>query len=147
MTLTSSGFFDLSQINVGRIGVRPADGISGIAIVSQSAQHLTLSMLIAGTATAGTRTLFILNSQDETVVALDLTLNVGQNVCNPSCTSPAICRNNTCVTPPPPTPPPVCNPACDEEATCVSRNQCVDRCSPHCGAGLVCRGGRCVRAQ
>ena len=144
VTFTASGFFDLSQVRVGQMGVRPADDISSLKIVSQTAQHLTLSFQVAATAVAGVRTLFITNSQGDTVVALDLTVNVGPGVCTPQCTSPNVCSNNVCV--PPSTPPVVhqCTPACDNDHNCVG-GRCVDFCTPHCsGATPFCDGGRCT---
>jgi hypothetical protein len=135
VTITTSGFFDLSQVTPSQIQVRPADGVSNFAITGQSAQHLALSFDVADTAVAGTRTLSISNSSGGPSVALDLTLQLGPNVCNPSCVSPAYCQSNQCVTPTPP--PPDCNPACEGSSTC-KYGQCVDKCSPHCGVGKVC---------
>lgn len=143
VTFTTSGFFDLSQVKIGQIGIRPDDDISNLKIERQSAQHLTLSFQIAGTAAQGIRTLFITNSQGDTVVALDLTVNVGPGVCNPQCTSPNVCRNNVCVSS---TPIPVrqCRPACDDDHNCVN-GRCVDRCTPHCGGTTpFCEDGRCT---
>jgi len=145
VTLSTSGFFDLSQITEAQIGIRPGNDISNIQIKSQTAQHLMLSFDIADTAAAGTRTLFITNSQDETVVALDLTLNIGGNVCNPRCTSPRFCRNNVCVSSGSNPVPRKCDPACSEDDDCIN-GRCVDRCQPHCRPPTpFCESGRCVR--
>jgi len=43
VTITTSGFFDLSQVTPSQIQLRPADGVSNFAITEQSAQHLALS--------------------------------------------------------------------------------------------------------
>jgi hypothetical protein len=142
VTLNTSGFFDLSVITEAQIGIRPGTDVSNIQIKSQTAQHLVLSFDIADTAVPGTRTLFITNSQDETVVALDLVFKVGVNVCNPKCVSPKFCRNNVCVSPRPP--PPQCNPECDDDHRCVG-GRCVDLCQPHCRPPTpFCEGGRCT---
>jgi hypothetical protein len=134
VTITTSGFFDLSQVTVSQIQLRPADGISNFAITEQSAQHLALSFDVADTAAPGTRTLSISNSSGGPSVALDLTLKLGANVCIPNCVSPAVCQNNQCVTH---VPPPQCNPACEGESSCVN-GRCVDSCNPHCTGGMVC---------
>jgi hypothetical protein len=134
VTITTSGFFDLSQVTPSQIQVRPADGVSNFAISEQSAQHLALSFDVADTAAPGTRTLSISNSGGGPSVALDLTLKIGQNVCIPNCVSPAVCMSNQCVTH---TPPAQCNPACQEESSCVN-GRCVDSCNPHCTGGMVC---------
>ncbi len=134
VTITASGLFDLSQVTPSQIQLRPADNVSNFAITEQSAQHLVLSFDVADIAAPGTRTLSISNSSGGPSVALDLTLQLGPNVCNPSCVSPAYCQSNQCVTP---TPPPHCNPACEGESTCKN-GQCVDDCNPHCGFGQVC---------
>ena len=134
VTITTSGFFDLSQVTPSQIQVRPADGVSNFAITEQSAQHLALSFDVADSAAPGTRTLSISNSSGGPSVALDLTLKLGPSVCNPSCVSPAVCQSNQCVTH---TPPPQCNPACQGESSCVN-GHCVDSCKPHCTGGMVC---------
>ena len=134
VTITTSGFFDLSQVTPSQIQVRPADGVSNFAITEQSAQHLALSFDVADSAAPGTRTLSISNSSGGPSVALDLTLKLGPSVCNPSCVSPAVCQSNQCVTH---TPPPQCNPACQGEFSCVN-GHCVDSCKPHCTGGMVC---------
>jgi hypothetical protein len=134
VTITTSGFFDLSQVTPSQIHVRPADGVSNFAITEQSAQHLALSFDVADTATSGTRTLSISNSGGGPSVALDLTLKLGQNVCTPSCVSPAVCENNQCVTH---TPQPQCNPQCEGASSCVN-GRCVDSCNPHCTDGKQC---------
>jgi hypothetical protein len=134
VTITASGFFDLSQVTPTQIQVRPADGVSNFAITEQSAQHLVLSFDVADTAAPGTRTLSISNSSGGPSAALDLTLKLGQNVCIPNCVSPAVCQSNQCVTQ---IPQPQCNPACEGESSCVN-GRCVDSCSPHCAGGMVC---------
>jgi hypothetical protein len=145
VTFTTSGFFDLSQIQSAQLGIRPDDDISNIQIVRQTAQHLTLTFQIADTAGAGTRTLFITNSQGETVVALDLILKVGSSVCSPHCVSPKFCSNNVCVSPPPPPPPPrVCNPDCDPDSERCVNGRCVSQCTPRCRPGQFCDHGRCT---
>ena len=144
VTFTTSGFFDLSQVKIGQIGIRPDDDISNLKIERQSAQHLTLSFQIAGTAAQGIRTLFITNSQGDTVVALDLTVNVGPNVCNPQCASPNVCRSNVCVPPSGPIHVRQCVPDCGDDTHCVN-GRCVDFCNPHCGgARPFCQDGRCT---
>jgi hypothetical protein len=146
VTFSTSGFFDLSQIRIAQIGIRPGNDITNLKIERQTAQHLTLSFQVAGSAATGVRTLFITNSQDDTVVALDLTINLGANVCNPACTGSQVCRNNVCV---------AqggggggihqCSPACGEDTHCVN-GRCVDFCNPHCsGATPFCVAGRCSR--
>jgi hypothetical protein len=141
--LSTSGFFDLSVITEAQIGIRPGNGVSNLQIKSQTAQHLTLSFDIADTAAPGIRTLFITNSQDETVVALDLVFQPGPNVCNPSCVAPKFCRNNVCVAPVQ-TIPHTCNPECDEDHQCVN-GRCLDLCRPHCRAPTpFCDHGRCT---
>jgi len=134
VTITTSGFFDLSQVKPSQIQLRPADDVSNFTITEQSAQHLVLSFDVADIAAPGTRTLSISNSSGGPSVALDLTLKLGPNVCNPSCVAPAYCQSNQCVTN---TPPAQCNPACEGSSTCKN-GQCVDDCNPHCGFGQAC---------
>lgn len=120
--LSVPGFFDLSQVDLSHIGMRPNQGVSNVRINNATAQHMSLSFDLSPDTATGTRTLFVNNSSGANVIALDLVVKIGSDICRPACTSPARCVNNACVTPvtPPPSPPPRCIPAC------VSPRQCID---------------------
>jgi hypothetical protein len=144
VTLNSAGFFDLSQVTASQIGLRPGDGVSNIQIVSQTAQHLTLSFQLADAATPGVRTLFINNGSGATLVALDLTLRLGANVCIPACGPSQICMSNRCEDRPPP--PVSCSPKCDDDFQDCVNGKCVNyTCTPSCRTGYGCnRRLQCV---
>lgn len=146
VTLSASGFFDLSQVRASQIAIRPSEGVSVIQIVSATAQRLTISFRISEEAATGTRTLLITNSGGATVVALDLALRLGLHICRPACEAtqtcrenrcvgcaspcqePLVCRGNACVAPPepPPPPPPLrCTPACRPGFECREGNTCL----------------------
>ena len=118
VTITASGFFDLSEVGPSQIGIRPSEGVSDIRIINQTAQRLSLSFGLAEDTPVGTRTLFIKNNSGVTVVALDLNFKLGPSICRPPCEAPSRCSNNVCVRPPPPPPPPVCNPPCRAPRVC-----------------------------
>jgi len=117
------GSFDLSQVDLSHVGIRPNQGVSNVRIDSATAQHMSLSFDLSSDAATGTRTLFVNNSSGSNVIALDILLKLGSNICQPACTSPAQCVNNVCATPhppPPPPPPPRCTPACVPPRQCIN---------------------------
>lgn len=139
VTISASGFFDLSQVRESLIGIRPTQGVSNIQIESATAQRLRLSFTLAPDTVTGTRTLFINNSNGTTIVALDLELKLGALFCQPACRDPLVCRANVCVRPE------GCNPPCDDGFSCNQFNRCVTpRCQPPCASGSVCESGRCI---
>jgi hypothetical protein len=134
--ISTAGFFDLSQVDLPRIGIRPNQGVSDVRINSATAQHLSLSFNLSEDTQTGTRTLFINNNQGETAIALDLILKIGSNICRPACNSPDTCSGNVCVTSGGgghpgggggPSPPPRCDPQCRPPQQCVAafpKNKC-----------------------
>lgn len=124
VTITASGFFDLSEVSESQISIRPSQGVSQIQITGATAQTLTLSFELAADAAVGTRTLLIKNNDGATVVALDLLLRLGPHICRPPCELPFRCSANVCVGPPPPPPPPQCRPPCRPGFFCSEFGQC-----------------------
>jgi hypothetical protein len=134
VTLTSSGFFDFSEVLESQISVRPANGISNVKIVWASAQQLRLSFNVAEDATTDqVRALLIKNNAGATIVALDLAFRLGTNICRPACVAPQRCDNNVCIG---------CSPACAAGERCegtVCRR--ADACP--CSVGAFCDNGVC----
>jgi len=146
VTISASGFFDLSEVLEPQIGIRPSQGVSNVQIESATAQHLVLSFQLARSTIPGTRTLFIKDSHGTTVVALDLILKRGA-FCEPDCQAPLVCRDNVCVSPPPSPPPFGCHPPCEDGLVCRG-NRCIQlQCRPACRPTQICENGRCVIAK
>jgi hypothetical protein len=144
LTVSSTGFFDLSQISTSQVAITPGDGISGLRISNPSAQSLILSFDLASTASVGQRTLSI--SVDDVTVSLKLAVERGPPPpCSPqNCRAPSTCVSGVCTAPPrrecgpsncrPPRQcndegacvrPPVCNPACRPPKECQPGNRCA----------------------
>jgi len=143
LTLTTSGFFDLSEVRPSQVGIRPNQGVSNLKIVSATAQRMVLSFDLSGDASPGTRTLFIKDQRGGTAVALDLVVKRGPNICRPECVPPQVCTNNVCKLPPN-----VCDPACTSGQVCRN-NRCIpdpDFCDPPCNDKTCerCVNRRCV---
>jgi hypothetical protein len=124
VTISASGFFDLSEVTESQISIRPSQGVSQLQITGATAQHLTLSFDLAADASIGTRTLLIRNNDGATVVALDLVFRLGSHICRPPCELPFRCSANVCVGPPPPPPPPQCRPPCRPGFFCSEFGVC-----------------------
>ncbi len=143
LTLTTSGFFDLSEVRLPQVGIRPNQGVSNLKIVSATAQRMVLSFDLSGDASPGTRTLFIKDRRGGTAVALDLVVRRGPNICRQECVPPRVCTNNRCQLPPN-----VCDPACTSGQVCRN-NRCIpdpDFCDPPCNDKICarCVNRRCV---
>src|SRR5262245_18906807 len=67
LTLTTNGFFDLSQVSVSQIAINPRDGISGLRVSNASPRSAILSFDLAAQAPSGQRTLSI-EANDVTVL-------------------------------------------------------------------------------
>lgn len=146
LTLTSSGFFDLSEVRVPQVGIRPDEGVLDLKITSATAQRMALSFKLSEAASPGVRTLFIKDRNGVTVVALDLVLQRGAHICRPACEPPKRCRNNQCVLDPD-----ICIPDCKPCERCRN-NICVAlRCDPPCREGanppVICECGVCVELK
>lgn len=146
VTLAASGFFDLSEVRASQVGLRPNQGVSNLRITSATAQRMELSFQLSEDATPGTRTLFIKDRNDVTIVALDVFFKLNPRICRPACVSPIVCRDNRCFLPGD-----VCTPGCDRCENCIA-NRCVEkRCTPACNSNATppefCECGICVRQK
>lgn len=139
VTISASGFFDLTEVQQSQISIRPSQGVSNLKITWATAQQLKLSFTLAEDAAIGVRTLLIKNNSGETIVALDLALRLGPHICRPACPSPQTCVGNVCVG---------CRPPCPEGKTCVG-SVCRPPprppiCIPPCPSIQICNEfGRC----
>lgn len=146
LTLSTSGFFDLSEVAPSQVGIRPSEGILDLQIKSATAQRMELAFKLSDAAAPGTRTLFIKDRNGVTVVALDLVVKLGAHVCRPACEPPKHCRDNQCILDPN-----ICTPGCEPCQRCRN-NVCADlRCNPPCKGTTVsppefCECGLCVPA-
>ena len=140
VTLSSSGFFDLADVQDGQISIRPNDSVTNPRIVSATAQRLTLSFQIAPDARPGFRSLLIRNNAGATIVAVDIAFHLGPHVCRPACQSPQRCENHVCTG---------CSPPCGDNERCEGTVcQPVSRCDPPpCSIGFICKNDRCVRPR
>src|SRR5262245_4838395 len=55
VALFSAGFFDLSEVKLSQVGIRPNDGVSNLKIESATAQRMRLSFKVSSDASIGTR--------------------------------------------------------------------------------------------
>jgi hypothetical protein len=140
LTLTTNGFFDLSQVTPSQISVTPSSGISGLRVSNASPQSMILSFDLSSAATVGQRVLSI----EANEVTVSIKFMVERALCNPSnCRAPSTCVNGVCTPPPPPAcSPSNCRPPrrC-EDGVCVRPVVCIPRCrapTPFCDNG-VCR--------
>ena len=141
VTISAPGTFDLGAVQKGQISIRPSDGVSNLRIVFATAQQMRLSLAVSDAAETGVRSLLIKDSAGATIVALDIALRLGPNVCRPACQAPQTCANNVCIgcNPPcgegkrcvgtvcrpiSPPPPPVCRPACQPPKVCNDFGRC-----------------------
>jgi hypothetical protein len=138
LTVSSTGFFDLSQVRASQIGINPRDGISNIQVGNAAPRQMTLSFTLAGNAAAGDRSLSF--TVDEVTISLKLKVVRDQPVCSPrNCAPPKTCEGGVCVAP-----------KCDE-STCSKPRTChgficrLGRvCTPRCRNDQFCDDGRCV---
>jgi hypothetical protein len=148
LTLTTIGFFDLSQVTPSQIAINPREGVSGLRVSNASPRSMILSFDLSAQATAGQRTLSI-EANDVTVLIKFMVERAPPPVCSPrNCRAPNTCVNGVCTPPPPP----VCSPAncrpprrC-EDGVCV-RPPPPPVCSPRCRPPRICEDGRCVIPQ
>jgi hypothetical protein len=111
ITVTSSGFLDLSKVATSDVTITPAADISNITVGNQSAQSMLVSFQVARFAKLGERTLSI-NAQGVTV---SLKFSVSNKVpdpgkCVPGCGALRTCSNGECVR---------CQPKCTGPKECV----------------------------
>jgi hypothetical protein len=66
LTISSNGFFDLSQVAASQIDINPRDGVTNLRVSNATARSLTLSFDLASAAAGGDRMLSI-NALDVTV--------------------------------------------------------------------------------
>src|SRR6266545_4173754 len=59
LTVSSTGFFDLSQVSASQISIAPGQGVSGLRVSNPTAQSLILSFDLASGASTGQRSLNI----------------------------------------------------------------------------------------
>lgn len=138
VTVSSTGFFDLSQIRASQIGIIPRDGISNIQVSNAAPRQMTLSFTLAGNAPAGDRSLMF--TVNEVTVSLKLRVVRDLPVCSPgNCAPPKTCEGGICIAP-----------RCDE-TTCRSPRAChagvcrTERtCTPRCRNDQICNDGLCV---
>jgi hypothetical protein len=147
VTLFSSGFFDLSEVNLSQVGIRPKDDVSSLRIESATAQRMKLSFKISSEASVGVRTLFIKDRKGTAnVVALDLAFKLAPHVCRPACAGHTSCKNNRCE--PDPT---ICTPACGACQRCVANSCRPLTCNPPCNKDAIppeaCECGICVKLR
>jgi hypothetical protein len=113
ITVTSSGFLDLSKVSASDVTITPAAGIDSISVGNQSAQSVLVSFHVARTAKLGERTLSI-GAQGITV---SLKFSVARqqpppSACVPGCLFPRTCSEGEgeCV---------LCQPKCTSAHECV----------------------------
>lgn len=140
LTISVSGFLDLSEVQLPQISIQPSQGIANMRIASATAQRMLLVFDLSKSASPGNRILRIKDASGATRISLDLTVKLAPDVCRPECQPPKRCVNNQCVLPSD-----ICIPACGPFQRCRN-NVCVhdpDICEPPCGPGLVCNENHC----
>jgi hypothetical protein len=80
LTVTSSGCFDLSGVDLGQVSISPSDGISNMAVANQTATQLTLTFSLAA-GPAGTRTVTIRSSNATASASFAVS---GGQICTPN---------------------------------------------------------------
>ena len=115
ITVSSSGFFDLSKVTASEVSVNPNSGISNIQVGNATPQSLAVTLDVAARAAAGTRMLSI-NANDVIVsMRLAVTQSRDPNVCHPACRPPRSCEDGKCVRPV------SCNPRCVSPKVCEQK--------------------------
>ena len=119
ITVSSSGFFDLSKVTASQVSVNPGAGISNIRVSNGTPRSMSVSLDVSAKAASGERMLSI--SADDVIVSVKLSVTGRRdpNVCRPPCRFPNRCEDGACVPPPP-----HCNPRCVPPKICVQNNVC-----------------------
>jgi hypothetical protein len=95
LTISSSGFLDLSQVSASQVGIEPSDGVSNLRVGNASPQSLSLSFDLAASAAPGARALSI--SVNDVTVSVRVLVDDPQ-VCRPACSPPRpVCDDGICV--------------------------------------------------
>ena len=113
LTVTSNGFFDLSQVRASQISISNS-GVSNIQVIKATPQSLTFSFFLARNAAAVERSLSI--TGHGLSVSLRLNVEAAEKACRSSCRPPSSCENGKCVRPPPRR----CNPPCGPREFCAT---------------------------
>jgi hypothetical protein len=123
LTVSSSGFFNLSKVNASQIAITPDKDISNIQVSKATPRRLTLSF-DAGNFSTGDHTLTI-NANDVAVsVKFSIAAKPDRNACTPACRPPRTdCVEGACLLPV------RCTPSCPPTQMCIrigntNRGQC-----------------------
>src|SRR5262245_9510117 len=122
LTVTSNGFFDLSQVKVSQIEITPPTDITNLQVSNASARSLTVSFQLGANAAAGSRALVI--TANDISVSMKLIVErapVDPGLCRPTCRPPRECIDGRCVRPPRPV---MCRPACRPPRICNEVGRC-----------------------
>jgi hypothetical protein len=113
LTVSSSGFFNLSKVNASQIAITPDKDISNIQVSKATPRRLTLSF-DAGNFSTGDHTLTI-NANDVAVsVKFSIAAKPDRNACTPACRLPTPdCVGGRCLRPV------RCEPKCPSDKRCV----------------------------
>lgn len=137
LTVTSTGFFDLTQITAAQFSVNPSAGVTNLQVSNASPQNLTLSFDVSSKASPGQRTLSI--DANDVVLSLKLTVEAAVQACSASnCRPPRKCDNGVCITP-------VCSTINCHAPDFCDGDKCVRGCRPACRPPKrFCDNGTCT---